>query len=100
MTNLHDRNEICKKVGIKRNTLATWIFEGYIVPTQISGRQGRKDFFDKAVVQKIGLLKALTESGVQRHLAVKLIDKCNMIPTMVDDGFKYTFTLTATIPNY
>ena len=100
MITLYSRPEVCAKLDIGKNTLATWVAQGYVVPTIPSGVQGKKDYYDTECLTKIALLKRLVEAGILRGLAKRMIANVDPIAEHTKEGLKFKFCLTVTVPNY
>jgi len=95
------REEVCTMLDVKCSTLMCWIKDGYIVPREPAPKQGKAAYYDRQNLQEIQIFKRLTESGMSRELAKRVMFDSNMLPGVIKNNQStYKFTITVTTNEY
>ena len=98
---LWGRDEVCEMLEVKCMTLQTWIKDGYIKSYRPAPQQGKPAYFDHNNLQEIQIFKRLTQAGMSRDLAKRVMDDSNMLPRAIKNNKStYEFIMTVTTNEY
>ena len=83
--------DIQKRSNLKRETIRDWVNRGFITPSRTSqDSRGVKSFFDEWELHCVFLFRKMTDTGLSREFAARLVDSVRpMHPDVTQDIFRH-----------
>ena len=93
--------EVCQKLGISPNTLATWVRDGVITPSLPTKQGSRQASYSPEDYIKAGVMARMLKAGMARSLVVKVINEQGLVIHSQNEKGElvFKFILSVAIPN-